>query len=286
MEFEEGRFLMSRLHCLMAGIVLSSNVVLFAGPGNATDQKDAWRPILPMHAYRELAKREIDRIQTLLKETPDIRALKRAEVGAVLVAALTMSIKGEVDTDALRGTHRAALRLAHALKNKEPLAVTRDLTAALANERPTPDSRTGGANWRSLLDTPTLMVQFLPKGEGGDGIHPDLQSIERLKGGKNGILEKIRYLSTNELTRAALENEARELELFGYRSAVIGSLTYQLVPAKMKPKKTAEEWRDLATQMRDYSVALAAGAQKRDTSSVLQASTRLRSACSRCHNAF
>jgi hypothetical protein len=270
----------------MAGIVLSANVILFAALGNANDEKESWHPLLPRCVYQELTKREFDRIQTLLKETPDNRSLRRAEVGAVLVAALSMSVKGESDSEQLLGTRRTALRLANALKNKEQLVVARELAASLTNGRPTPNSPVGAVNWRSLLEAPTLMIQFLPKGEGGDGVHPDLQSIEQLRGVKNGILEKIRYLSTNELTKADLENEARELELFGYRTAVVGSLTYYLVPEKMKPKKSPDEWRELAIQMRDYSVALAAGARKHDTDSVLKASAKLRSTCSRCHNAF
>jgi hypothetical protein len=266
--------------------VLGCCHLLVPSPSQARDEKEAWLACLPKEVYRELSRREIDRVQELLKNTPDKRSLQRAEVGAVLVAALTMSVKGESASEDVQGTRQASLALARAFKSQEPLGATRELAAQLARPRPAGTSKTDTLDWRGLLDAPTLMIQFLPEGEGGDGIHSALQTNDRLKAGKNGILEKIRYLSANELTRTAVESEAKELELFGYRNAVIGSLTYYLVPAKMKPNKTAEEWRDLAMQMRDQSLALAEGAQKRDAPAVLKASGKLRSACSRCHNAF
>ncbi len=179
-----------------------------------------------------------------------------------------------------------ALRLASALRDEKQLATARKLAGQFPDAGSTSSRKLDSVNWHGFIEAPTLMVHFLPKNEGGDGIHPKLQSNARLKGANNGILEKIRYLSTNELTATALASEAKELELFGYRSAVIGSLVYHLVPAKMKPNKTPKEWRDLAIQMRDHSLELAEGAEKRDSAAVLRASKSLRSACSRCHNVF
>jgi hypothetical protein len=156
------------------------------------------------------------------------------------------------------------------------------LPVGLAQPLPTTDH----PEWRGLVQAPIVMIQFLPKPEGGDGLPLDLQDTDQLKGAKNGILEKIRFLSRHELSAAALTNEAKELELFGYRCAVLGSLVYYLVPQKMKVGKTSQEWQDLAIQMRDQSVALAAASKNQDAGAVMKASARLRSACSRCHNTF
>jgi hypothetical protein len=270
----------------IAGMALCFCAVLLLGRGEANGEKESWQALLLKPVYEELATREIDLVQEILKDTPKKNALNRAKFGAILVASLTMSVKDASFAEELLGTRETALMLADALKNKDQLAAAQTLAAQLPTAKPVPSSKKDAINWRGLIEAPVLMRHFLPKNEGGDGIHPDLQSSDRDKGAKNGILEKIRYLSTYELTAAVIESEAKELELLGYRSAVIGALTYYLVPSRMKANKTPQEWRDLALQMRDHSVALAVGAGKRDTAAVLKASTSLRSACSRCHSVF
>jgi hypothetical protein len=272
-----------KLPLFIAGVV-SISAGTWLPPGSS--EEEAWRPVLTTELYHELARREADIIRALLKDTPDNRSLNRTKFGAVLIAALTMSVKEDVPKDELRDTRETALQLANALKNKDHLETARSLATLLAEANPKFSSSKDLRDLRGFVDTPTLMYHFLPKKEGGDGIHPDLQSTVPLKESKNGILEKIRDLTAHELTAADLKKETKELELFGYRNAVIGSLVYYLVPAKMKANKTPGEWRELAIQMRDHSVSLAEAAHQVDTSAVLKASIRLRSACSKCHNVF
>jgi hypothetical protein len=271
---------------LITSVAFSVGVWLLVASSEASSDEEAWRPILTKEVYQELTKREADLIQQLLKDAPNKLALNRAKFGAVLIAALTMSVKDGFPADELRGTRETALMLANAINNKDQLDAARKLAAQLPNANPDRNSKKDTSNLRGFVDAPTLMYHFLPKYEGGDGIHPDLQSTDRTKGRKNGILEKIRDLTTYELTADAIKKEAKELELLGYRSAVIGSLVYYLVPAKMKVNKTPEEWRNLAIQMRDHGVSLAVAAKKGDTTAVLKASISLRSACSKCHNVF
>ena len=271
--------------CIL-GIGLCTLILVLAGYGEATGEKDSWQAILPRGVYQELTKREIALVRNHLANAPDEHSLNRAKFGALLIAALTMSVKDGSAAESLRGTREMALTLADTIGKKDQLVAARELAARLSNATPIAIDKPAVVNWRSFLETPVLMVHFLPKSEGGDGIQAELQSNALLKGPKNGILEKLRYLSTTELTAANLNSEAKELELFGYRNAVIGSLIYYLVPAKMKPKKTAQQWQDLAIEMRNHSVELAVGAQKRDAAAVLKASLSLRSACSRCHNVF
>jgi hypothetical protein len=274
------------LRWLIPGLALSACVFLLLRRGEASGEKEAWQPILSKNVYQDLANREAVLIRELLKDTPKARALNRAKFGAVLIAALTMSVKDGSSVEDLLGTRETALMLANALNTKDQLAAARELATRLLNAKPGPNAKLDSINWRALLEAPKLMQHFLPKNEGGDGIHPDLQSDAGLKGAKNGILEKIRTLTTTELTADAIAKEAKELELFGYRTAVIGSLTYYLVPTKMKANKTPEEWRTLAIQMRDNSTKLAGAAERGDKAAVFKASTDLRSACSRCHNVF
>jgi len=197
-----------------------------------------------------------------------------------------MCVKEGSVTGDLRGIRAAALRLVDVLSKKDQLTTARNLVERLRDPKNDPEIKAEATDWGGLIKVPVLMIQFLPKAEGGDGLHPDLQSDDQPRGAKNGILEKIRYLTRHELTATAMQSEAQELELFGYRTAVIGSLTYRLVPTKMKAGKTPQEWRDLAVGMRDQSLALARSARERNPAALRSASVRLRAACSKCHNAF
>jgi hypothetical protein len=275
-----------RLSALFVATFLAAGACLLLDRAEGSAEEEAWRPILPQATYRELAQREADLIRRLLDEKSDEHAIYRARFGAVLIAALTMSTKEEVSAADLRATRQATLMLARSLQASEPLANSMQLAMELPFVKPGFDKGFDLVEWRSLTETPKLMRYFLPKHEGGDGIHADLQSDVRLKGSKNGILEKIRSLTTNELTVAEMNTESKELELFGYRNSVIGSLNYYLVPSKMKANKTPGQWRALALEMRDHSLGLAKAARQRDTKAVLKASIDLRSACSRCHNVF
>jgi hypothetical protein len=274
------------LRWLIASVMFSVALWLLVGSGDACSDEEAWQPILSREVYQELANREAGLIRELLQDAPKRLALDRARFGAVIIAALTMSVKDGFPADELRGTRETAIMLANALNNKDQIDAARKLAALMPKTKPDPIGKMVTNNLRGFVDTPTLMRHFLPKFEGGDGIHPDLQSTEWLKGSKNGILEKIRDLTAQKLTSAAMKKEAKELELLGYRCAVIGSLVYYLVPAKMKVNKTPQEWRDLAIQMRDHSLNLAVSAHKGDIAGVFKASNSLRSACSRCHNVF
>jgi hypothetical protein len=274
------------LRWLIASGMFSVGVCLLAGGSETSSDEEAWRPILSPELYQELAEREANLIRELLQDAPKRLALDRAKFGAVLIAALTMSVKDGIPADELRGTRETALMLANALNTKDRLEAARTWAAQLLHGKLLPKNEIDASDLRGFVDTPTLMRHFLPQNEGGDGIHPDLQRTEQLKGRKNGILEKIRDLTAHELTADALKKEAKELELLGYRCAVIGSLVYYLVPAKMKVNKTPQEWRELAIQMRDHSLNLAVSAQKGDTAGAFKASNSLRAACSKCHNVF
>jgi hypothetical protein len=194
---------------LIAGMALGVSIWLPLGGGAATGQNEPWQPILSMEVYQELAKREAELIQDLLKDTPKKLALNRARFGAVLIAALALSVKQGSPAEDLRGTRGTALLLAKALGNKDQLAVARKLAAQLANAKADPDAKMDNTIWAMLMDAPTLMVHFLPKNEGGDGIYPDLQRTTKLQGAKNGILEKIRDLTTTELSAADIKRGQR-----------------------------------------------------------------------------
>jgi protein tyrosine phosphatase (PTP) superfamily phosphohydrolase (DUF442 family)/cytochrome c556 len=279
----EKAFQRSRALCTQCHTAYRDNP---SGRAKLAASDKAWQPILPGAIYRELVARESDLVQRLLRDSPKDPAVHRAKFGAVLIAGLTMSARDGITAGELSEIRTGALSLATLLNSQNHMTAATKLASQLSLANADPKTLPADDSWRSYLDAPMLMVSFLPRAEGGDGLPSDLQSDDRLKGAKNGILEKIRSLSTVKLTEAALEKEAKELELFAYRTAVIGALTYHLVPAKMKAKKTPDQWRQLALLMRDHSVELAVAAQNRNGDAVLNASSNLRAACSKCHNAF
>ena len=267
---------------LAVAVILSVFACLLLGRGEAGGDKGPWQPILPKEVYQELAKCEADIIRKSLSGSPNQHVINRAKFGAVLIAALTMSVKG-TPADELRGTRETALALAGALNMKDQ-ATAKKLAESLPNAKS--DQNMGTINWGSYLQQADLMDHFHVKDKGGDGIHPDLQSNIRLKGALNGVEEKIRNLALKEQTPANLKKEAKELELLAYRSAVVGSLATFYAPAMKQAKKDPQEWRTLSLRMRDNSVSLAAAAQKGDAPAILRASSDLSSTCTQCHNVF
>src|SRR5262249_37324919 len=158
---------------------------LLLGRGEAGGDKGPWVAIVPKDAYQELAKREAEAIREQLNGAPKEKALGRAKLGAVLIAALTMCAK-DGGADELRGTRETALLVANAL-NKKDQPAAKSLAAQLPGGKVDPAAKLGAINWGSLLTPAELMDHFDVKSKGGDGIHPDLQSNVRFKGALNGV---------------------------------------------------------------------------------------------------
>jgi hypothetical protein len=262
---------------LACQIVLPGGLRIYEG-----SKEEPWRPILSKAIYQELANREAAIIRAKLNEPPEEKAISRAKLGAVLIGALTISVKDGADD--LRGTRVTALLLAETLKDKGQLDAAKKLAALLPNSPLPSNAPQDKINWLGHLQHPDLMDHFRPKGKGGDGIDPDLQSNIRLKGALNSVEDKVRALATKELTDAGMKTEAKELELLAYRIAVSASLQYDHVPAPKDGKDFAQIWRTLSAQMRDHSVSLALAAKKNDTAAVHKASTDLNTACNHCHD--
>jgi hypothetical protein len=272
--------------CLSVGLVLLAAVWLGANRGQAGGAKsDPWQPIVPKEVYKELAKREAERIQDILKGTPDEKALHRARFGAMLIAALAQSVEGGATAET-NATFEAAWQLAKALGNKGGLDQAKTFVALLITPDPKRKLLEAPKDWYAGLTKADLMDHFRPQAKGGDGMHPDLQSNIKFKGALNGIEEKIRYLSLKELSPAAMKKEAKELELLGYRSAVVGELTFLYAPATKEAGKDPADWRRYSLATRDTGVELAKAAAKGDTAAVLRTGNALNGACSQCHSEF
>jgi hypothetical protein len=266
-----------------AAVAAGTWLLLSRGEAAGAGDKAPWQPILPKDVYQELARREAEVIREQLSGPAKDKAVSRAKFGAVLIAALTMSVKNGQDANELGGNRQTALNLATMLNNKN-LAAAKKLADTLPNVKSGGDANP--INWGSYLKLPELMDHFDVKSKGGDGIHPDLQTNIRFKGALNGVEAKVGELAKKELNAANLKKEAKELELLGYRSAVVGSLASYYAPATKQGKKDPQEWRNLSLAMRDQGVNLAVAAQKGDAALVLKASSDLSSTCTQCHSVF
>jgi hypothetical protein len=264
-------------------LVASVFLVLLLCRAEAGGEKDPWQPILPKEIHDELAKREAEIIREQLSVAPKDQSIGRAKFGAMFIAALAMASD---NLRQLQSTVETALALADALNNKDQAAAKR-LAAMLPYVPHTaPGRKFPAINWGGYLKLPELMDHLDVKSKGGDGIHPDLQTNIRFKGALNGEEAKIGELAKKELSAANLKKEAKELELLGYRCAVVGSLAYYFAPPAKQGKKDPQEWRKLSLAMRDQSVSLAMAAQKADPALVLKASSDLSSTCTQCHSVF
>jgi len=274
------------IRCLVAYIIVSAVLLLLSSRGDAQGEKSEWKPIVPKEVYQELVKREIKQLEELFKDKLEVPQIRRAKFGAVLLAALTLSVKDGVPAEELEGLRQAALSLAVTLQDKTAVDDAKKLAAKLANAKPDPNFKLK-VTWNNiLLKKGELMDPFSVKDKKGDGLHPDLQSDIRLKGALNGIEEKIHALAMKELAATAMKKEAWELELLGYRSAVVAAIAYHLAPPTKADAKDPQEWRKLSVEMRDQSISLAEAAKKGDGAGVFKASGALNSACSQCHTLF
>src|SRR5579862_4604975 len=169
--------------------------------------EEPWRPILPKAIYQELANREAAIIRAKLDGPLDDMALGRARLGAVLLGAMTMSLKD--NTADLRGTRSTAMLLAETLKDRTKLDAAKVLAVFLPGSMPSIDANMEAVKWTGYLWHPELMDHFRPLAKGGDGLHPDLQSNIPLKGALNSVEDKVRALAMKELTPAGMKTEAK-----------------------------------------------------------------------------
>jgi hypothetical protein len=273
--------------CLIVGLTVLAGVCVAAGLGQAGGgKKDPWQPILTKEVFKELVKREAEKIQQVLSAKPDEDTMKRAAFGAVLIYAYTKSVKaGAVDD--LDGTANKAVMLYAAIRDKGGLEQAKKLTAdLLAGNTKAGAKAAFPKELDKLLTNAELMDHFRTLAKGGDGIHPDLQNNLKFKGALNGIEEKVRYLSLKELSPAGIKKEAKELELLGYRTSVVGALTYLYAPPTKMGPKDPDDWRRFSLAMRDSAVDMAAAAAKGDVAAVFRAGNALNSSCSQCHSEF
>jgi cytochrome c556 len=245
-------------------------LVILGMDGTAGDKAALWKPFLPADAYKELTGRSIKTIEAAAKSDDKVAA-EKIRVEAIILAGCTLAVADakKEDVSMLRGAAFAAVRMAKEPKSLTDLSKLRILAPA--------DVRVFKAGTPSLED---VMEIFRNRAKGGEGIHADLQYHPKLKN-TNGIEALIGALSSKKLSDENAEKVAKELPLLAYRVAVVGAVTHE-----MAPEKGTAQWRELAGQMRDASVALAEAAGKKNVEGIQKAATTLEDSCTKCHTAF
>jgi cytochrome c556 len=262
---------MKKLGGLAASLALGIALWVVTGPGRAGSNN---KPFVPSDIYKELVGREAKILKDSLKGSPSEEQLVRARLAAVMLARLALdadNVGGEA-----AGLQRTALQIAKLLGNKD-IAEARKLAAA----KVVVGGKVEVFDARPLIaDAMDAMNHLRQKKNGGDGIHPDLQTSGPLKN-LNGIEEKIRTLAKRKLTDTALNKSAKEMVLLGYRTAVLAEVVNDFAPGQ----KT-KQWRDFSAQMRDASINLAQASQKKDAAAIFKAGSRLDASCNDCHKVF
>jgi hypothetical protein len=252
------------------------------GAGDAQDNKATFKKFLPPEAYKELVTRTAKAIEANLAAPEDEDNLRRAQAQAIYIVAYAMSAKADVGNTP--GVQGAAGQLARIGTDKSKLPQAKQLAADLATLHG--QAQANDAVLGKYSDLAELMNLLKPKGKGGEGLAPALQSNIRLKGALNGIEEKIRALAKKQLARDRIGTEAEALALLGYKLAVLGELTVLYQQGARKGKGTTNDWNRLCLAMRDESLDLAAAAAKKDAKATFEAATKLDSTCTECHNQF
>jgi hypothetical protein len=255
-------------------------LAVFSVTGRAGGEKSsAWKAVVPESAYAELTKRSLERIGKLAAD--DKATLTDLRVEALMLASYTRSVKDAKNSAVLR---QAALALALAASKKSGQDAARKLAAELAAGK---GEKGGGErkDWSAAIgDIKDTMMQFANKAKGGEGIHPDLQYNAKVKN-QNGSEALINALALKKPSDANVAKMSHELELLGYRSAVIASLGLERGPPDDK-KADLKSWNELAVAMRDASFELAEAARKKDGPAIVEACKRLENTCVDCHGTF
>jgi hypothetical protein len=269
------------MRSVLAGTALALALGCLAGSTGAQDNQAAFKKFLPPGAYKELVTRTAKGIEADLAAGKDDQ-LERAQAQAVLIVGYARSAEAAAGSSA--GVEGTASQLARIVTDKAKLPQARKMAAELAQLH----GETGASDGilGKLSNIAELMNLLRPKGKGGEGLAAALQSNARLKGALNGVEEKIRALAKKALAGDRIGTESGELELLGYKLAVLGEITAVYKPDSKKGKGSAADWNRLSLAMRDESLHLAAAAGKKDAQATFKAANALNATCTDCHAAF
>lgn len=268
-------------------ILLSAALAIgFVGPSTqAGGEKSMWKKFLPKNVFKELVSREVGIVKKHIG-TKDFETARRARVAALMIAGYTLSAK-DGDAKNLKAIRNTALRLAEVLGEEGKADEARKLADALASFKGVPAVKGQSQNFKMYVNNDYyLMVPYMPKKKGGDGLHKGLQFSSRLRGSQEYIENLFSYLGKRPLRDRFLDKAAKEIELAGYRTAVSGELIAAYQPTRKSKKRDPAVWKVASKEMIDNALRLAHAAEKKDAVGVQKAADGVLQSCVRCHKVF
>ncbi len=270
----------------MACIGLMMSFVILSTSDGGDKDAQPWQQFLAPNVSKELIERELKTIQAAIT-TGEAKDVRKAKVAALMIVGCTLSSK-DGTKDNLEGVRAAALRLAEILGKEDTNDEAKKLVAAIASGKG--EGKPDGEEISFRKYAPKeydLMIMYMGKSKGGDGLHPDIQKISpRLREGEEYIENLFAYLSKKPLAEAKLKPAAKEIELVGYRTAISAEVILCYTPKNKTTKRDPEVWRKTARAMRDEALALAQAAHKLDATGVQKASDAVLDSCVKCHKMF
>ncbi len=260
-------------------------VALAQPPADGGTEGQEWKQFLPAAAFKEIVGRELKTIEPVIGKD-DERDIRKGKAAALMIVASTLTAK-ETDKQDPVLLRANALGLALMLGDKSMTKEARELVDAMAKGKARLMSGKP-INFRKYVPkTYDLMVMYMGKGKGGDGLHPDIQALSsRLQGGEEYIENLFAYLGKKPLAEAKVKKGAKELELVGYRTAVSAELIRAYAPKNKTKKRDPELWLQTSNAMREQALALAAAATKYDAVGIQKSSSGILDACVKCHKMF
>lgn len=245
-----------------------------------------WQPILPADVFPELVRREARLVKQYIDKT-DYEQIQRGKIAALTIAAYTLTVKGGVDKSRLDGIRNAALRLAAILGEKDKAAEAKQLVAAIESLKGVAKAEHQGLDFKSYVRNDYyLMVPYMQKEKGGDGLPKALQFSSRLRGSQEFIENLFSYLSRRPLRSKYLDGAHRELELAAWRTAVSGQMIAAYQPKRKSKKRDPVVWAKTSRQMIAHAVEMAHAARKKDGVALQKAASGILKSCVECHKVF
>jgi hypothetical protein len=270
---------------ILAGLALLLTTGMAASVGPGGEAKPEPKRFLPADVYKKLLGRQAFIIQTAGNKD-DLDSIVRAKVAALMIAEATLCVKDD-NHKKLAAMRASALKLAEVLGSKIRQDEGRKQFEALLSGEGDSSLKDQGTDFKKYVSSKlALMVMYMPKDKGGEGLHADLQVSPRLKGGEEFIENLFSYLGKKALKPKQLDQAANELRLIAYRTAVSGELIDTYAPEKKTKKRDPEVWHKTSRAMVDSALALAQAALKRDAAGVQQAASRVTESCVQCHKMF
>jgi hypothetical protein len=253
---------------------------------DASGQKeDGFGALLPPTVCKELLGRELKTVEAAIGKD-DAKAIQKGKVAAMMIAGYALTAKEK--SEYLDGVVANALELGLILGEKEKVDTAKKLVAAIGSGKSRDAVKDPKSSFRMVVPKSyDLMVMYMGKTKGGDGLHPDIQSLSpRLQGGEEYIENLFAYLAKKPLAETKVKKGAKELELVGYRTAVSAELIRAYVPKNKTKKRDPELWLQTSNQMRDQALAFAAAANKQDAQGIQKSADAVLKSCVNCHKMF